>query len=126
MRRAAGLAAIVWLCAHVAMLSVSVVVLASQAADDAVACTCAHGNGVMCPMHHRRTEWPSPTHCAVQDASTSPALVATAWIGITGVLHDVVVAIGPARIQAVPRAARLTLARSSSRPESPPPRIHAA
>jgi hypothetical protein len=123
MRRLLGRVAVVWLCAHVAMLSASVTLLAAQLVDDEATCTCADGNGVMCPMHHRRTPRPSPTHCAVQDASTPPALAVTNWLGVTGIVHrDLIVAIAPAPAALVACETERIPATRSSRPESPPPR----
>jgi hypothetical protein len=122
-RRALGLAVAVVLCAHAGMLGVSVTVLASQVADDGgMVCTCAHGNGLICPMHHRRTPRPSEDRCAMQDASQTPALAAVAWLDVSGVMPVRAATLPPAPVEPVRRDVRAPLAAPSFRPDPPPPR----
>jgi hypothetical protein len=77
LRRRLGVMAGAWLLSQaltLAAASVTARSLSTQSARDEV-CTCAHGAGVECPMHHRVTKSASSTACR------SATDLATAGIG---------------------------------------------
>jgi len=68
-----------WLLCQASALVITTIALSVSLSTDAAAdeCTCDHGNGMMCPMHHTRT--PSKSRCAYRgtadDASTIASLL---------------------------------------------------
>jgi hypothetical protein len=52
LRRTLRPLAIWWLCCQVAMLTAVPMLFPTASAQETRACTCAHGEGAACPMHH--------------------------------------------------------------------------
>src|SRR4051812_24020517 len=65
LRRRLSMLAAAWLCVQVVLLAATPVVLCvgQSVTGSDVACTCAHGDGLPCPMHHPAPKTPSSCSC---------------------------------------------------------------
>jgi len=114
----------IWLCCQVGTVTFVPVVLWVHGVDaHGAECTCGHGDGATCPMHHKPAS-KSPTQCAMQSADNSGAAVLTTLVGIVGMVA------GPAQsiqIPIPPSHARPADADVGGRrpvpPDPPPPRV---
>src|SRR5262245_42043796 len=95
LRRALGPFTAIWLSCQVgAVALVPIAQWISTADSHAGECTCGHGPGAMCPMHHKPTGGSAP--CAMQAANGPGTAVLTTVAGIHGFLPESAVSIGPA------------------------------
>jgi len=121
-RRALGLVAAAWLVCQAATVALVPTVLGIGAMEASVAaCTCAHGAGAICPMHHKPSA--SAKVCAWQGMTTSSAVLVNALFGVAGLLPAPTPSAnqGPARPTA--RRNRSTATSRRISPDLPPPRI---
>jgi len=114
-----------WLVLHLCLLAaVPTSLCAKTSVSSAKAeCTCDHGDGRICPMHHVKSKSKPGSHsCSCRPTSDPVAAIAASLIGPAAVLAPSPSAIVP------PLAGRLSAAfdpdplESSSVPDSPPPR----
>jgi hypothetical protein len=107
LRRGLAPVAAIWLCCQVGTLALAPVALWIAAADPhGIECTCGHGAGAMCPMHHKPANGSAP--CAMQAANSSEAAVLSGLVGTAGLVPEPLRSIEPA-----PRSAY-----------APPPDVH--
>jgi hypothetical protein len=117
-----------WLLLHLSFLvSVPATLGATLSATSAVAeqCTCGHGDGQVCPMHHSRPKTGSPTDtrpCACGSPANPFAEMAASLIGPAAVLAPSAFVVVP--LNDVPYRASFQPSpfESPSVPDSPPPR----
>lgn len=73
-----------WLVCQVGTLAlVPAMLRANPVSAHATECTCGHGDGLLCPMHHHQPA-DKPTPCSMQAGDHSAAAVLTALAGIAG------------------------------------------
>lgn len=122
LRRVLEPLAAIWLCCQVATITLAPAALWITAADPhSVECTCGHGAGAMCPMHHKPTE--ESGTCAMQSANLPGSALLTAITGIAGLMPGSTVSIGPATVTQPPRNADVHVdGRRPIPPDPPPPR----
>lgn len=121
-RRALRRAAVVTIACHLVLLAASVqaIFASTSIAEAEAACTCAHSDGVMCPMHHGHAD---PNECAFRSGADSAATVALmSLLGTPGMTPAATFAPAPAVIQPQSRFIDTPLATQPSSPPSPPPR----
>jgi hypothetical protein len=110
----------IWLCCQVGTLALVPVALWITAADPhAEECTCGHGPGAMCPMHHRPTGRSAP--CAMQAADSSGTAVLTTLAGTAGLTTEPTHSIQPPTFTESPHAADEHAAGERPVPPDPPP-----
>lgn len=122
LRRGLAPVAAIWLCCQVGTMALAPVALWVTAADPhSVECTCGHGDGAMCPMHHKPTN--ESGTCAMQAANLPGSAVLAAITGITGVVTGSAISIGPASVTTqAPKADVHVDGRRPIPPDPPPPR----
>jgi hypothetical protein len=122
LRRVLAPVAAIWLCCQVGTLALAPVALWITAADPhGVECTCGHGDGAMCPMHHKPTN--ESGTCAMQAANLPGSAILAAIIGIAGLVPGSTVSIGPAIVsKQAPKADIDVDGRRPIPPDPPPPR----
>jgi hypothetical protein len=111
-----------WLLCQVGTLAlVPSMLQGSAAAAHATECTCGHGDGSMCPMHHHQPG--GPVQCSMQPVHHSGTAVLTAVAAIVGFIAQPAGSIEPPRSVAHWHA---TDARAIGQrpvpPDPPPPR----
>jgi hypothetical protein len=116
-----------WLVFHACLLvSVPTTLCSTMSASAASAeCTCQHGDGQMCPMHHVRSKsiTGSSSHsCSCRSTSDPLAAMTAALIGPPALVEPGVSSIAPIVAAGNPPAFAADLLDSSSVPDSPPPR----
>src|SRR6185295_20036024 len=93
-RAAAG-----WLVVHVCLLlSVPTALCTTMSVGAKAECTCDHGDGQMCPMHHTRSKSKTPLDphsCSCRSTSDPVAAMAAALIGPAGVIVTLLPATEP-------------------------------
>lgn len=110
----------VWLFFQAGSVALVPAALWMTAADPhAAECTCGHGAGAACPMHHA-PESDSDT-CAMQAANTFGAAVLTTLTGITGLITDPAHSIQPQTITEYARSADENVGGERPVPPDPPP-----
>ena len=119
LRRVLGPFTAIWLLCQVGTVALVTVALWMTAADPADQCTCGHGLGAICPMHHKPAGEPEP--CAMRAANSSGAAVLTTLVGITGFLADPARSIQPPISTEYQRAADVHVAGERPVPPDPPP-----
>jgi hypothetical protein len=122
LRRGLAPVAAIWLCCQVGTLALAPVALWIAAADPhGIECTCGHGAGAMCPMHHKPTDQSGT--CAMQAASLPGNAVLAAITGLTGLVPGSTISIGPATVTTpAPKADVHVDGRRPIPPDPPPPR----
>jgi hypothetical protein len=84
-------------------------------------CTCGHGPGAMCPMHHKPARNAAP--CAMQAADQSGNAVLTTLASLSGLVPEPQVPIGPADATThVGHHDMHVVGRGPVPPDPPPPR----
>jgi hypothetical protein len=121
-RRLLAPAAAIWLFCQVGTVALVPVALWHAADPHGVECTCGHGLGAMCPMHHKPAS--PPEDCSMQAAEGSgAAAVLTGLINLTGLVPESTHGLAPA-----PSSAHVAAADADPRgrrpvpPDPPPPR----
>ena len=83
-------------------------------------CTCGHGLGAMCPMHHKPAS--PPADCAMQAAEGSgAAVVLTGLINVTGLVPESAPCLAPAIATAHVAVADVDPRGERPVPPNPPP-----
>ena len=109
-----------WLLCQVGTVAFVPVALWITAADrHATECTCGHGAGAMCPMHHKPSGGSAP--CAMQAANDSGTAVLTTLAGTAGLIAEPPHSIQPPTSTQYARAADLQVAGERPVPPDPPP-----
>ena len=123
LRRVLAPVTAIWLFCQVGTVALVPVALWITAADlHEDECTCGHGAGAMCPMHHKPAG-ESPL-CAMRAAHSSEAAVLTTMVGITGLVAEPPRSIGPAVPSAYSRADETrVVGQRPVPPDPPPPRV---
>jgi hypothetical protein len=114
-----------WLVFHLCLLVSIPTSLCSTASAGVVKaeCTCGHGDGQYCPMHHPKSKSHGDVHsCACRSASDPLAEIAASLIGPSAVLVPSVSAIAPSAAVSLSAAVDPVPLDLSSVPDSPPPR----
>src|SRR5689334_21262335 len=89
-RRLVPLVAI-WLSCQVGTVAFAPIALWASAADShahADECTCGHGVGATCPMHHPKGPASPNKHCSIQAAHDSGAAVLASIVGVAGLIPE--------------------------------------
>ena len=112
----------IWLFSQLATVAlVPVAVWIATADPHEEECTCGHGPGAMCPMHHKPA--PSPARCAMQAADQSGNAVLTTLASLAGLIPEPPVSIGPAAAtQPIANTDVHVVGRRPVPPDPPPPR----
>jgi hypothetical protein len=119
LRRVLAPVAAIWLCCQVGTVALVPAALWITAADPhAVECTCGHGLGAMCPMHHKPADEAAP--CGMK-AANAGAAVLTTLIGTAGLITEPARSVQPPIPSIYPPAADVHLARLRPVPPDPPP-----
>src|SRR5262245_55965531 len=123
MRRVLAPLTAIWLfsmAGTVALVPVALWVTAAH--PHAAECTCGHGPGATCPMHHQPAGGSTP--CAMRAANTSGTAVLTTLAGTTGLITPPTHAIQPPISTEYRRAADVhVVGERPVPPEPPPPRV---
>jgi hypothetical protein len=110
----------IWLFCQVGTVALVPVALWITAADPhAAECTCGHGVGAMCPMHHKPTGGSMP--CALQAANGPGTAVLTTLVGNAGLITEPPQSIQPPTSTRCARAADVQVAGERPVPPDPPP-----
>jgi hypothetical protein len=123
LRRALAPLTAAWLfCQIGAAASVPLALWISTADLHGEECTCGHGDGVMCPMHHKPSGRSIP--CGIHAANSSGTAVVTTLVGAAGLVSEPTLSIRPAdpSTHSLPRDVRVVGERPVP-PDPPPPRI---
>ena len=122
LRRVLAPVTAIWLSCQVGTLALAPIALWFTAADPhGVECTCGHGAGAMCPMHHKPID--ESESCTLQAANLPGSAVLTAITGITGLVPVSMTSIGPATsTKRVSNADVQVEGRRPIPPDPPPPR----
>jgi hypothetical protein len=116
-----GPVAAVWLVCQATTLTVAPGLLWFGSTDvNRLACTCAHGIGATCPMHHRTTGHPKV--CAFQSMATSATAVLRALFSSLGLVPDSSFATVPPQAATSVRLSPFLAKLRPSPPDPPPPR----
>ena len=92
------------------------------AAAHATECTCGHGAGLMCPMHHHQPA--GPMRCSMRAVDYSGTAVLTALAGIGGFISQPAGSIQPpVFVTHRPTADALAIGQRPVPPDPPPPRV---
>jgi hypothetical protein len=87
LRRALAPVAVMWLSCQVGTVAlVPVALWVSHADTHKAECTCGHGAGAMCPMHHHKPVPGRSSDCSMQAAHEPSAVVLASIIGIAGLI----------------------------------------
>jgi hypothetical protein len=110
----------VWLLGHMATAALVPVTLSIVLSDPhGEECTCGHGDGAMCPMHHRPSRLPSD--CAMRSGDASQVAILTVFAGDAGLVPESGRSIGPATWSAGVRPVNARLIGERPVPPDPPP-----
>ena len=111
-----------WLLCQVGSLALVPAMLRSnRATAHATECTCGHGDGLMCAMHHHQPA--GPVRCSMQAVDQSGTAVLTALAGVAGFIAQPAGAIHPPVFVAHrPTADALAIGQRPVPPDPPPPR----
>lgn len=124
LRRVLPFVTAIWLCGQVGTIAlVPVALRISTANPHAAECSCGHGDGATCPMHHTSRDGESAP-CAMRAVDTSGTAVLTSLVGTTGLLAESPRSIPPP----IPAEHRRTADMHAAGerpvpPEPPPPRL---
>jgi hypothetical protein len=113
----------VWLFCQAGTVALVPVALWITATDPhAAECTCGHGPGAMCPMHHKPTGGSEP--CAMQAANGPGTAVLNTVVGNAGLITEPSHSIQPPASIRYARAADVhVVGERPVSPDPPPPRI---
>jgi len=116
-----------WLVFHVCLIVSVPITLCSTVSSSSVGaeCTCDHGDGQMCPMHHvvSKSKTGSPSHsCSCRSTSDPLAAVTASLIGPPAVVAPRVASIALRVAVGNSPAFAAEPLDSASVPDSPPPR----
>lgn len=123
LRRALAPLTALWLLCQVGTVAlVPVVLLGTPAAAHGSECTCGHGDGLMCPMHHHQPAGGSK-RCSMQPVDQSGTAVLTALAGIAGFIAQPARSIRPpVSVEHRQAADTLPVGQRPVPPDPPPPR----
>src|SRR5262245_31804074 len=77
----------VWLLGHLATAALVPVAISIVMEDPhGLECTCGHGDGAMCPMHHRPSRLPSD--CVMRSGDASDVAILTTFAGSAGLVPE--------------------------------------
>jgi hypothetical protein len=91
----------------------------TAAGPHAEECTCGHGPGATCPMHHKPSGESAP--CAMQAADGSGTAVLTALAGTVGLISEPPLSIQAPSSTQYPRAVGAHIVGERPVPPDPPP-----
>ena len=122
LRRALVPLTAIWLCCQVGTAALVPVAMWITAADPhGVECTCGHGLGAICPMHHKPSG--DSAQCAMRSASGSGLAVLASLVGMIGLIAEPTRSIQPAHPSAFRNVADAEIVgRRPVPPDPPPPR----
>jgi len=110
----------IWLfCQIGAVASAPLAVWISTTDRHLAECTCGHGDGAMCPMHHKPAGKSSP--CALQAANGSATAVLTTFVVMVGFIAEPTPSILAANPSKHSLAADVNLTGECPVPPDPPP-----
>jgi hypothetical protein len=110
----------IWLFCQVGTVALVPVALWITAADPhAAECTCGHGVGAMCPMHHKPSGESAP--CAMQAANGPATAVLTTLVGNAGLITEPPQSIQLPTSTRCAQAADVQVAGERPVPPDPPP-----
>jgi hypothetical protein len=117
-----------WLVLHLSLLVSVPTAICSTTSASAIGaeCTCDHGDGQMCPMHHTRGKSTSPSDsrsCSCRSTSDPISAMAASLIGPAAVLAPSVSLFVPTTAGASALRFHPEPLEPSSVPDSPPPRV---
>ncbi len=112
-----------WLVLQLTLVSAAPVALCGGVSSNAasVQCTCSHGDGAECPMHHAASSDDSRS-CSCRGTADDGIAVVAALIGETGVLGRPTRVTGPSVGAPAPQEAPACPLDLSLVPDPPPPR----
>ena len=120
LRRVLAPLAAIWLCCQVGTVALVPVALWATASDPhGTECTCGHGLGAMCPMHHKPSN--DSAECAMRAANGPGAAILASLVGIIGLAAEPTRSIQPAVPSTYPRLADARVAGERPVPPDPPP-----
>jgi hypothetical protein len=85
------------------------------------ACTCDHGDGLECPMHHTKTT-KSRSSCSCRSTTDGPTAMLASLIGPTAVLTARTTVVATVATSGVRTSPEAPLFDASINPDPPPPR----
>lgn len=118
LRRVLAPVAAIWLFCQVGTVALGPAALWITADPHGVECTCGHGLGAICPMHHKPADEPTP--CGMKAANTGTAVLTT-LIGTAGPVAEPTRSIQPPIPSIHLRTADVHLAGGRPVPPDPPP-----
>lgn len=112
-----------WLVAQLAIVGSAPVALCAgmPSGTAAVECTCAHGDGVTCPMHHA-TPKRDPKSCSCRSTTSDGIAILASLFGETAVLSRTTCITEPSRSATLPQGTLSHPLDSFFVPDAPPPR----
>jgi hypothetical protein len=120
LRRVLAPVTAIWLCCQVGTVALVPVALWITAADPhGTECTCGHGLGAMCPMHHKPAA--GSEECVMRAANSPAAAVLTSLVGVVGLIADPTRSIQPAMPSVYRQRADVDRAGQRPVPPDPPP-----
>ena len=120
MRRVLAPVTAIWLFCQIGSVALVPVALWATAVDShAEGCTCGHGAGAMCLMHHKPAGDSAP--CAMQAANNSGAAVLNTLVGTAGLVPEPGCSIEPALLSASARTLDVHVVGERPVPPDPPP-----
>ena len=122
LRRVLAPVTAIWLLSQFGTVALVPVAAWIAAADPhAEECTCGHGPGAMCPMHHKPARNPVP--CAMKAADQSGNAVLTTLAAMAGLVPEPPISFGPGdATEHVGRSDMRVVGRRPIPPDPPPPR----
>jgi hypothetical protein len=120
LRRVLAPVAAIWLIGQAGTVALVPVALWTMTADPHGAeCTCGHGLGAICPMHHQPTG--DSAECAMRAANAPGAAVLTSLVGMIGIVVEPACSILPAAPSAYRSIADGHVTGERPVPPDPPP-----
>ena len=109
----------IWLCCQVGTVALVPVALWITADPHGAECTCGHGLGAMCPMHHKPSG--DSEQCSMRSASGSGEAVVASLFGMIGLVARPTRSIQPAQPSAFRNTGDVQVADERPVPPDPPP-----
>jgi hypothetical protein len=120
LRRVLAPVAALWLFCQVGTVALVPVALWVTATDPHSAeCTCGHGLGAMCPMHHKPSS--DAAECAMRAANGPGAAILASLVGVAGLAAEPARSIQPAAPSTFSGLADAHVAGERPVPPDPPP-----
>ena len=120
LRRVLAPVAALWLFCQIGTVALVPVALWHASDPHGAECTCGHGLGAMCPMHHKPAS--PPADCAMQAAEGSgSAVMLTGLINLTGLIPESTAGLAPATVTAHVAFADVDPRGERPVPPDPPP-----